>query len=88
MKSEGIMVFHFDFWQIWIDQEAYVAYEGLPIEIKVQNHYVKMYMGKDYNAFNEWFIAFPEDVAFNLRPFETYQVRIKTINLLKDEDVL
>lgn len=88
MMSEGIMIFHFGFWKIWIEQEEYVAYEGLPIEIKVQDHYVKMYMGKDSNEYNEWFVEFPGDIAFNLRQFEAYQIRVKTINLLKEEDVL
>ena len=88
MMIEGIMIFHMGFWKIWIGQEEYVAYEGLPIEIKIQNHYVKMYIGKDYNEYNVWFVEFPEDVAFDLRQFEAYKVRVKTMNLLKEEDVL
>ncbi|GAB3808861.1 hypothetical protein [Virgibacillus kimchii] len=88
MMVEGIMIFHMGFWKIWIDQEEYVAYEGLPIEIKIQNHYVKVNIGKDYTEYNSWFVEFTEDVAFNLREFEAYKVRVVSINLLKEEDVL
>lgn len=84
-EVEGIMVSNFNVWKIWIGQADYVAYEGLPIEMKLQNRYLKVNVKKDYD---DWVVEFNEDVAFNLRICEVYKVRVNPVNLLTEEDVL
>jgi len=83
MMVEGIMVYTFDVWKIWIGQEDYVAYQGMPIEINLHNHYLKFIIGKDYD---DWFVEFKEDVTFNLRKFDVYKVRVESIELMTEED--
>lgn len=83
MIRSGIMIFDIPNWKIWIGQQAYETFEGMIIEIRIQNHYYNGCLGKD----EEWFVTLEQDVAFNLRIFEVYKVRIQSIELIPAFDV-
>ncbi|WP_139345046.1 hypothetical protein [Virgibacillus pantothenticus] len=65
-------------------QEAFVVYEGMPVEIKFQSDYLNFIIGKDHD---DWFVMYKESVAFNLRPPDVYKIRVASIELMREEDV-
>jgi len=82
--KEGIMISNYNTWQIWIGQEAFIVYEGMPVEIKFQSDYLNFIIGKDYD---DWFVMYKESVAFNLRHPDVYKIRVAPIELMREEDV-
>lgn len=83
MMQYGILVSDLHDWKIWIGQQSYEVYEGMILEIKINDRYFKACLGKDQY---EWFIIFEEDITFNLRTFEVYKVRVETIELMPIPD--
>lgn len=81
---EGIMLSDRGGWKIWIGQEAYSVYEGMPLEIKFQSDYLNFIVGKDCE---DWFVEHWGAVTFNLRHLDVYKVRAATIELMDEEDV-
>ncbi|WP_066189527.1 MULTISPECIES: DUF5348 domain-containing protein [Gracilibacillus] len=78
MMRQGIMIFDLQGWKIWIGQQDYETFEGMAFELRIQKHYFKAYLGKEDQ---EWYVILDEDVAFNLRVFEVYKVRIEYIDI-------
>lgn len=80
MMKRGIMIFDVidQGWKLWFGQQSYRAFEGMHFEIRIRNRYLQANMGKC----EEWFVTLEKDVAFDLRTFEVYKIRIISIELL------
>lgn len=80
MMRRGIMIFDAieQDWKVWIGQQSYETFEGMPFEVRIGNRYYQAHLGKDEG----WFVTLEEEVAFDLRVFEIYKVRIISIDLL------
>ena len=67
MMESGILVSNLHDWQVWIGHRSYDVYEGMMLEIKIENCYFKACLGKDQY---EWFLIIEEDCLVQNRSTE------------------
>ena len=61
-------------WRVWVGHQVYLIDQGYLIELRINNHYFKAFLEKDY----DWFVTLDGDVSFTLHQHEVYKVRIRT----------
>jgi hypothetical protein len=66
-------------WRISIGEKMYETFSGIEFGIHIQDRYIEAFLEEDYTG---WIITLEEEITFELRLVEEYNVRILSRELV------